>query len=95
MAHDPGMGFGKRVQDNLNILKNLRKFSILDCPILIGCSRKSFIGRILDLPTQERLEGSLAVLAVAVINGANMVRVHDVKESRRVVTLVDAIQAVE
>jgi dihydropteroate synthase len=92
---DPGMGFGKRVQDNLNILKNLRKFSILDCPILIGCSRKSFIGRILDLPTQERLEGSLAALAVAVINGANMVRVHDVKESRRVVTLVDAIQAVE
>jgi dihydropteroate synthase len=88
---DPGIGFGKRLQDNLNILKNLREFSILGCPIMIGCSRKSFIGRILDLPTEERLEGSLAALAVAVINGANMVRVHDVKESKRTVALVDAI----
>lgn len=88
---DPGIGFGKRVQDNLNILKNLQEFSILGCPIMIGCSRKSFIGRILDLPTEERLEGSLGALAVAVINGANMVRVHDVKESKRTVALVDAI----
>ncbi len=88
---DPGIGFGKRLQDNLNILKNLKKFSILGCPILIGCSRKSFIGKILDLPVEERLEGSLAALAVAVMNGANIVRVHDVKESRRVIKLVDAI----
>jgi dihydropteroate synthase len=88
---DPGIGFGKRLEDNLNILKNLKKFSILECPVLIGCSRKSFIGRILDLPVEERLEGSLAALAVAVVNGANIVRVHDVKESRRVVSLVDAI----
>jgi dihydropteroate synthase len=88
---DPGIGFGKRLEDNLNILKNLKKFSILECPVLIGCSRKSFIGRILDLPVEERLEGSLAALAVAVVNGANIVRVHDVKESRRVVKLVDAI----
>ena len=92
---DPGIGFGKRLQDNLNILKNLRKFSILGCPILIGCSRKSFIGKILDLPAEERLEGSLAALAVAVMNGANIVRVHDVKESERVVSLVDAIMTVE
>ncbi|MGB2805100.1 MAG: dihydropteroate synthase, partial [Candidatus Zixiibacteriota bacterium] len=89
---DPGIGFGKRLQDNLNILKNLRKFSILGCPILIGCSRKSFIGKILDLPAEERLEGSLAALSVAVMNGANIVRVHDVKESKRVVGLVDAIR---
>lgn len=92
---DPGIGFGKRVQDNLNILKNLQEFSILGCPIMIGCSRKSFIGRILNLPTEERLEGSLAALTVAVINGANMVRVHDVKESKRVVELVDAIRNVQ
>ncbi|MGB2988391.1 MAG: dihydropteroate synthase, partial [Candidatus Zixiibacteriota bacterium] len=89
---DPGIGYGKRLQDNLNILKNLRKFSILGCPILIGCSRKSFIGKILDLPAEERLEGSLAALSVAVMNGANIVRVHDVKESKRVVGLVDAIR---
>jgi dihydropteroate synthase len=88
---DPGIGFGKRIQDNLNILKNLKEFSILGCPILIGCSRKSFIGRVLDLPVEERLEGSLAALAAAVMNGANIVRVHDVKESKRVVTLIDAI----
>jgi len=91
MIIDPGIGFGKRIEDNLNILKNLKEFSILGCPILIGCSRKSFIGRVLDLPVEERLEGSLAALAAAVMNGADIVRVHDVKESRRVVSLIDAI----
>jgi dihydropteroate synthase len=88
---DPGIGFGKRLEDNLNILKNLKKFSILDCPILVGTSRKSFIGKILDLPVEERLEGSLAALAVSIMNGANIVRVHDVKESKRVIRLVDAV----
>ena len=88
---DPGIGFGKRLQDNLNILKNLKEFSILKCPTLIGSSRKSFIGKILDLPVEERLEGSLAALAVAIINGANIVRVHDVKQTKRVAGMVDAI----
>jgi dihydropteroate synthase len=88
---DPGIGFGKRLEDNLNILKNLKKFSILNCPILVGPSRKSFIGKILDLPVEERLEGSLAALAVSIMNGANIVRVHDVKESKRMAGLVDAI----
>lgn len=88
---DPGIGFGKRLQDNLNILKNLKEFSILKCPVLIGVSRKSFIGKILDLPMEERLEGSLAALAAAVMNGANIVRVHDVKQSKRVAGIVDAI----
>jgi dihydropteroate synthase len=88
---DPGIGFGKRLEDNLNILKNLKKFSILGCPILIGCSRKSFIGKILDLSVEERLVGSLAALAVAVMNGANIVRVHDVKESKRVAQMVDTL----
>ena len=88
---DPGIGFGKRLEDNLSILKNLKKFSILNCPILVGPSRKSFIGKILDLPAEERLEGSLAALTVSIMNGANIVRVHDVKESKRVAGLVDAI----
>jgi dihydropteroate synthase len=88
---DPGIGFGKRLEDNLNILKNLIKFSILNCPILVGPSRKSFIGKILDLSVEERLEGSLAALAVSIMNGANIVRVHDVKESKRVAGLVDTI----
>jgi len=92
---DPGIGFGKRLEDNLNILKNLKKFSILNCPILVGPSRKSFIGKILDLPVEERLEGSLAALAVSIMNGANIVRVHDVKESKRVAGLVDAILKVD
>jgi dihydropteroate synthase len=91
---DPGIGFGKRLEDNLNILKNLKKFSILDCPILVGPSRKSFIGKILDLPVEERLEGSLAALAVSIMNGANIVRVHDVKESKRVADLVDAVAGI-
>ena len=88
---DPGIGFGKRLEDNLNILKNLKKFFILDCPILVGPSRKSFIGKILDSPVEERLEGSLAALAVSIMNGANVVRVHDVKESKRVADLLDAV----
>ncbi len=88
---DPGIGFGKRLEDNLSILKNLREFTILECPILVGPSRKSFIGKILDLPVEERLEGSLAALAVSIMNGANIVRVHDVKESKRVAGLVDRI----
>jgi len=88
---DPGIGFGKRLEDNLSILKNLKKFSILNCPILVGPSRKSFIGKILDLPAEERLEGSLAALAIAIMNGANIVRVHDVKESKRMAGIADAI----
>jgi dihydropteroate synthase len=88
---DPGIGFGKTLNDNLKILKNLREFKSLGRPIMIGVSRKSFIGKILDLPTDERLEGSLASMAVAIMNGANILRVHDVKESKRVAKLVDAI----
>lgn len=88
---DPGIGFGKALDDNQKILKNLREFKSLGRPVMIGVSRKSFIGKILDLPTDERLEGSLASMAVAIMNGANILRVHDVKESKRVAKLVDAI----
>jgi dihydropteroate synthase len=88
---DPGIGFGKTVEDNLKILKNLKEFASMGKPILMGVSRKSFIGKTLDLPADQRLEGSLAALAVSIINGANILRVHDVKESKRVARLVDSI----
>jgi dihydropteroate synthase len=88
---DPGIGFGKRFEDNLAILKNLEEFKKLDKPLLVGLSRKSFIGKILDLPVEERLEGSLAALAHCIIQGANIARVHDVNESVRVAKVVDAI----
>lgn len=88
---DPGIGFGKRLEDNLEIIKNLQKLTFLRKPILVGLSRKSFIGKVLDLPLAERMEGSLAALAVAICNGANILRVHDVKESKRAARMVDAI----
>ncbi|MBU1633917.1 dihydropteroate synthase, partial [bacterium] len=88
---DPGIGFGKTVADNYTILRYLKEFESLAQPILIGLSRKTLIGKLLDLPVDQRLEGSLAGLAAAIINGASIVRVHDVKESVRAVTIADAI----
>ena len=86
---DPGIGFGKH---NLLILKNLREFVALGFPVLIGPSRKSFIGAVTGgLPVEDRLEGTLAAVAIAIMNGAAIVRVHDVKETKRVVQIVDAI----
>ena len=67
---DPGIGFGKRLEHNLEILRRLREFKVLDCPILAGTSRKSMIGQLLDIPVTERLEGTAATCAVAVMNGA-------------------------
>jgi len=90
---DPGIGFGKKPEHNLLIIKNLKEFANLGKPILIGVSRKSFIGKILDdAPAEQRLEGTMAAVAVSVINGANIVRVHDVKETVKVVKVVDAIR---
>jgi dihydropteroate synthase len=90
---DPGIGFGKSLegQHNLVLLKNLRQFGVLGKPLLIGPSRKAFIGKILGLPPQEREEGTMASVAVAIMHGANMVRVHEVGRMRRVVQVVDAI----
>ena len=88
---DPGIGFGKTMHQNLEILKRLREFKSMGFPILIGTSRKKFIGAILKLSVQERLNGTLATLAVAVINGAHIVRVHDVREAVQVVRICDAI----
>jgi len=89
---DPGLGFGKSLEQNQYILKQLSAFRSLGRPILIGASRKSFIGKTLGLETEERLEGSLAALAIAIMNGADMVRVHDVKESKRVAVMTDAVR---
>jgi len=88
---DPGIGFGKRVTDNLTLIRELGRLGSLGRPILVGPSRKSFIGEVLDLPADQRLEGTLAAVAVSVINGARIVRVHDVKAVRRAVDTVDAI----
>jgi len=80
---DPGIGFGKRLAHNLAILRNLSEFTSLGAPLLVGVSRKRFLGEILDLPPSERLEGTIAVNAIAVARGADILRVHDVKEGRR------------
>lgn len=88
---DPGIGFGKTLADNYTILRYLKEFESLGQPILIGLSRKSLIGKLLDLPPEQRLPGSLAGLAIAINNGAAIVRVHDVRESRQAVAVADAI----
>jgi len=88
---DPGIGFGKTVEHNLFILKRLSELKVLGKPILIGVSRKSFIGKVLGLPVEKRLTGSLAASCVAVMEGARIIRTHDVKETREVVDLTDAI----
>ena len=88
---DPGIGFGKTVEHNLIILKRLREFRELGKPVLVGISRKSFIGKILNLPENDRIEGTAAAVSAAIANGAGIVRVHDVKEMKRVAVMTDAI----
>jgi len=88
---DPGIGFGKTVEHNLKILKRLREFKSLGCPIMVGTSRKSFIGKVLGAEAQERLFGTAASVAVAIQNGADIVRVHDVDQMRQVARMTDAI----
>jgi dihydropteroate synthase len=89
---DPGIGFGKSVEGNLTILKRLPELARLGKPILIGASRKSFIGAVLDRPVQDRLEGGLAVAAFASAQGAHVIRAHDVDATVRVVRMIDAIR---
>lgn len=91
---DPGIGFGKTVEHNLEILSRLKEFKSLGLPVMVGPSRKSFIGKILDLDLENRLEGSLAMLCASIMNGANIVRVHDVKESVRAASMIYAMQAI-
>ena len=88
---DPGFGFGWKEQQSLEILRRLAELRVLSRPILIGTSRKSTIGRVLDLPVEERLEGTSATVAISIANGADIVRVHDVKAMVRVARMTDAI----
>ncbi|MBN1273423.1 MAG: dihydropteroate synthase [Candidatus Aminicenantes bacterium] len=88
---DPGIGFGKRLEDNLELLYNLDCLKKLNRPILVGASRKSFIGTILDLPPKERLEGTIASAVLCIARGAHILRVHDVIAVRRAALVADAI----
>jgi len=88
---DPGIGFGKTADHNLELLHRLREFRGLGRPLLIGTSRKSFIGTILGGTPEQRLEGSLATAVVAAMNGANIVRVHDVGPSVKALRMTDAV----
>jgi dihydropteroate synthase len=91
MIIDPGIGFGKTVEQNLQVLSDLSQLKVLGRPILLGPSRKSFIGYTLDLPPEERVEGTAAAVAVGITQGADIVRVHDVREMARVARMTDAI----
>ncbi|MFA5832726.1 MAG: dihydropteroate synthase [Bacteroidota bacterium] len=91
---DPGIGFGKNLEHNLTLLKHLQEFQELGHPIMIGTSRKGFIGTILNTAVDQRLEGTAATVAVSIMNGANIIRVHDVKEMKRVASVVDAIKTI-
>jgi dihydropteroate synthase len=88
---DPGLGFGKTVEQNLLLIKELTQIVELGYPVLIGASRKSFVGYSLDLPPEDRVEGSITVAALCVERGAQIVRVHDVKETMRAVRMVKAV----
>jgi len=88
---DPGIGFGKTLRHNLELIANLDRFQALNKPILLCVSRKAFIGKILDLPIEERLEGSLAAAVVGVLKGARVIRAHDVLETARAVKMVEEI----
>ena len=89
---DPGIGFGKTVEHNLKILRSVEEFFALNRPLLIGTSNKSFIGKILDLPADKRLAGSLATVAWAVWKGVHMVRVHEVGPTVNVIRMIEAIR---
>jgi dihydropteroate synthase len=89
---DPGLGFGKTPEHNFKIIKKLSDFKSLGYPVLIGASRKSFTGLLLKLSPENRLEGSLAAAVLCVLNGANILRVHDVKETIRAISIVKAVQ---
>lgn len=88
---DPGIGFGKTVNQNLSLVNKLDHFKILGCPLMVGPSRKSFIGYTLNLSPMDRLEGTAAAVAIAIARGADIVRVHDVRAMARVARMTDAM----
>ncbi len=89
---DPGLGFGKELEHNLDLMRGLEVFTKLGYPILVGPSRKSFIGKILDLPADQRVEGTAAAVTACILRGANIVRVHDVGEMKRVALMADVLK---
>ena len=92
---DPGIGFGKTYAHNLLVLKHLNEFHALGCPLLLGTSRKSVIGLTLDLPTDERLEGTLATTVMGVMAGMSFVRVHDITANERAIAMTEAIMNIQ
>src|SRR6185295_7102133 len=88
---DPGLGFAKEAAHSLEMLRRLPELAALDRPLFVGPSRKSFIGKVLDLPVGERLWGTAAAVAACVLGGAHVVRVHDVREMAQVARLCDAV----
>ncbi len=88
---DPGVGFGKTYEQNLQIINNLEELHMFGCPLLLGTSRKSVVGLTLDLPVQERMEGTLVTTVISVMKGCTFVRVHDVKENARAIKMAEAI----
>ncbi len=88
---DPGLGFGKTLSENFTLIAHLDRLRSLHRPVVVGISRKSFIGAVQKLPVESRLAGSLAAMTVAILHGANIVRVHDVADSRRAAAIADAL----
>ena len=88
---DPGIGFGKTVEQNIEVMRRMRELDCLGLPVLLGTSRKSLIGKTLQLPSEQRVEGTGATVALGIVNGADIVRVHDVKEMVRVARMTDAM----
>lgn len=88
---DPGVGFAKTQEQNLEVMNNLEKIAMLGYPVLLGTSRKSMIGNVLNLPVDERLEGTIATTVIGIMKGCDFIRVHDVLENKRATVLTDAI----
>ncbi len=91
---DPGIGFGKRIQDNLRIIRELASLKSLAFPILVGLSRKGFIGEILDRPVEKRLIGTVTANTLAILNGADIIRVHDVPDAVEMVKIIDSVRRI-
>lgn len=89
---DPGIGFGKTAQENLALIKNLHRICALGYPVLLGVSRKSFIGHTTGAPVEQRLAGSIAAATVGLLNGADIIRVHDIAETHQAVQIIDAMK---
>jgi dihydropteroate synthase len=89
---DPGIGFGKKLEHNLAILKGLDRFKSLGVPLLIGPSRKTFIGQITDKEVEDRIYGTAGVVAYCALKGVNVIRIHDVSQMKDVIDLVQAIE---